>query len=152
MSMQFSLLLCMLIAGGVIVSGCSFLIKDPEISVKGVALSSVSLTDLTLDVTLSVNNANPVGITLKSLEFDIYYQDGGDWIYLSHGEQAGIEVRPGLNEMTIPVTVDNAELIKSLFGLVTRGEMHLKIQGVALPDFFGISPKVPFVHTTTISL
>jgi LEA14-like dessication related protein len=142
----------MLIAWCSIVSGCSALIKSPEVSVKGVSLSSVSLSTLSLDVTVLVNNPNSFGMTLKSLSFDVYYQNGNDWVYLSHGEKNGAKINSGENVMDIPVTVQNTGLIRSLAGFISSGEVTLQIRGIARPDFLVIAPNVPFTYTTTIAL
>lgn len=140
------------IAAAVIVSGCSMLLKEPDVSVKAVSPVSVGLRELVLDVTLDVYNPNAVGITLKNLSFDVFYQKGGAWVFLSHGEQTGITIRPGSNEVTIPVRVENSALLGSLFEVVTRGEITLKIDGFAAPDFRLFAPKVPFSRTVTVSL
>jgi LEA14-like dessication related protein len=125
-------LLCVLVAGAVLLTGCSFLFKQPEVSVKGVSLTSLNLTDMVLDVTLTVNNPNSMGISLTSLSFDVFYQKGSDWIFLAHGEQSGIRINPGENTVTVPVVISNRDLLGSLFGL--------------------LAPSVPFTHTTTIPL
>ncbi len=143
--------LCVLIAGGIVISGCSALPKSPEVSVVGVSVTSVSLSTLSLDVALLVNNPNSFGITLKSLSFDVYYQSGNEWVYLSHGEKTGIVIDPGENKVTVPVTVSSAELLRSLAGLITNGNLTIQVRGTASPDFYGIAPSVPFTYTTTIS-
>jgi LEA14-like dessication related protein len=145
-------LLCILVAGAILVTGCSFLFKPPDVSVKGVSLTSLNLTSMALDITLSVNNPNSMGITLASLSFDVFYQNGSDWVFLAHGEQSGIQISPGDNTVTVPVVISNRELLGSLVGLLTRGEITLQIRGVAKPDFYGLAPSVPFTHTTTIPL
>ncbi|NYT21967.1 MAG: LEA type 2 family protein [Methanomicrobiales archaeon] len=140
------------IAAAVIVSGCSMLLKEPDVSVKAVSPVSVGLRELVLDVTLDVYNPNAVGITLKTLSFDVFYQKRGAWVFLSHGEQTGITIRPGSNEVTVPVSVENSALLGSLFEVVTQGEITLKIDGFAAPDFRLFAPKVPFSRTVTVSL
>ena len=152
MKLQFLLLACSVLAGGIFASGCSLLYKDPTVSVKSVMPESFSLSEMTLNVTLDVNNPNSMGITLKTLSFDVYYQQGSDWVYLSHGEQTGVRVNPGENVISIPVTVNNLELGKSLVSLVSQGTLTLQIRGTAAPDILGFGPKIPFTHTTTISL
>lgn len=143
--------ICMLMTIGIVISGCASLVKSPEVSVTGVTLSSASLSELALDVSLLVDNPNSFGITLKTLSFDVYYQAGGEWVYLSHGEAAGIRIEPGKNNVTVPVTVSSAELLRSLAEYFTKGEITLQIRGTASPDFYGLAPKVPFTHTTTIT-
>lgn len=143
---------CLIIAGAIIISGCSALVKTPEVSVQQVTLASVNLTDLSLNVTLAVNNPNSFGITLKSLSFDVYYLKDNAWVYLTHGEQAGIQIPPGTSMITIPVSIKNADLIGSLISFVSQGEITIQIRGVASPDIFGIAPSIPFTHTTTVPL
>jgi LEA14-like dessication related protein len=143
-------LLCVVIAGGIMIAGCSAQPKSPEISVQGVTLKSLSFGGLSLDVTLQVTNPNPFGLTLDSLTFDVYYQDGSDWVYLSHGEKKGITVNPGENEITVPVTVDNAELLRSLAGFITSGEVTVQVRGTASVDLHGLIVPIPFTHTSTV--
>jgi len=144
-------LLCMLTAGKIIISGCAALLKSPEVSVTGVALSSVTLSELSLNVNLLVNNLNSFGIPLKSLSFDVFYENGNDWVYLSHSEKTRIRIEPGENEVTVPVSVRNTELLKSLAGFITSGKITLQIRGTISPDFYGIAPNVPFTYTTAIT-
>ena len=137
---------------GVIAIGCGLLFKDPEISIKGVSLSSASMSNLSLDVRVGVENRNPVGIALKSLSFDVYYRDRTEWVFLSHGEQAGIVIQSGSNEVTLPVKVKNTGILGSLAKLITRGEVTLQIRGVISPEIFGISRGITFTETRTIPL
>lgn len=145
-------ILCILLVAVLLIAGCSFLLKQPEISVKGVSLASLNLTTMGLDVTLSVNNPNSLGITLSTLSFDVYYQNENNWVYLSHGEQSGIRIEPGENTVTIPLLIQNKELLGSLLRLISQGEITLQIRGTAKPEFFGVAPPIPFTHTTTIPL
>lgn len=142
--------LCIVLTGCIIIAGCSAQPKSPEVSVKGVALRSLSFSGLSLDVTMQVINPNPFGITLDSLTFDVYYQDGPDWVYLSHGEKKGVTINPGENQVTVPVTVDNAELLRSLAGFITGGEVTVQVRGTASVDLHGLVVPIPFTHTTTV--
>jgi LEA14-like dessication related protein len=136
----------------VFISGCSSVVKEPTVKVTNVVPTKVSLTELSYDVTVSVENPNPVGITLKTLDFDIYYQDRNDWVYLSHGEKSGVEIKPGSNVVTIPFTVSSAELVRSLGTFVSSGEVTLQVRGTAAPDLLGFAPKIPFTYTRTVPL
>lgn len=140
------------VLAGVIAIGCGLLFKDPDISIKGLSLSSASMSNLGLDVRVGVGNSNPFGITLKSLSFDVYYRDGKEWVFLSHGEQANLEIQSGPNVVTIPVLAKNTGIIGSLVTIITRGEVTLQIRGVVSPEIFGISRGIPFTETRTIPL
>jgi LEA14-like dessication related protein len=137
---------------GVVASGCGLLLKDPEISIKGLSLSSASMSTLGLDVRVGVENQNPIGITLKDLSFDVYYRDGEEWVFLSHGKQTGIVIQSGSNVVNIPLQVKNTSILGSLARLITKGEVTLQIRGVASPEILGISRGVAFTETRTIPL
>ncbi len=139
-----------LIAAMALIAGCSTLIKEPEIDVTNITIESVTLQKIGLNVTVNVNNPNPIGIALKSVDFDIYYQQGNDWVSFGHGEGGGYDIRPGMNELSIPVTVNSTELIGAGIGALMKNEITLQIRGTAVPDLFGLNPQIPFSRTKTI--
>jgi LEA14-like dessication related protein len=145
-------LLCLLMAAALLFSGCGMLIKDPDIKVKNVALESADLSSVNLLVTLSIDNPNPLGINIKSLVFDVYYQKGDEWNYISHGETGSFSLKPGMNEVTVPVSIKTSAIPGAVVGALARGEITLKITGTASPDFFGIAPQIPFSTVTTVPL
>jgi LEA14-like dessication related protein len=145
-------ILCLLMAAAILLSGCGMLIKDPKIEVKNVALESIDLSTINLLVTLSIDNPNPVSITLKSINFDVYYQKGNDWVFISHGELGSVTITPGLNDVPVPVSIKTSALPGAVLGALTQGEITLQIKGTVSPDFFGISPQIPFSTVTTIPL
>ena len=139
-----------LVAAAILISGCSMLIKEPQIDVKDVAVTSASLQEIRLNVTLNVNNPNPVGVALKSVVFDMYYQQGNDWVAVGHGDGGGYDIKPGMNEISVPVTVNSSQLLGAGIGALMKGEISVQIRGTAVPDLFGLNPKIPFSHTTTV--
>ncbi len=149
---EYMVLLFFLVTCALMVSGCRMHIKDPNIEIKSVTLGSVNLSQISLLVTLDIDNPNPVGINLKSINFDIYYQMGSEWIFISHVEQGNLRIKPGLNEVTIPVTIKTSALPAAVVGALTKGEITLQIKGNASPDFFGITPQIPFSNIITIPL
>ena len=50
------------------------LVRDPVITLDHIAVTSVSLPEIGLNVTLDVDNPNLMGITLKTIVFDVYYR------------------------------------------------------------------------------
>jgi LEA14-like dessication related protein len=127
-------------------------IKDPVIDVKNVALTSLSLSTLSLGIKLAVTNPNPIGVKIKTLSFNVFYQDGENWTYLTAGDQKEIAIKTGQNEITIPVTVNNIKLMSALLLIIAKGKITLRVKGVAALNVLGFSPKIPFVHITTIPL
>jgi LEA14-like dessication related protein len=139
-----------LIVAVALIAGCSSLVKEPQIDVKDVAVASASLQEINLNVTLNVDNPNPVGVAIKSVVFDVFYQQGNDWIAIGHGEGGGYDIKPGMNEISVPVTVKSSELLSAGIGALTKGEITVQIRGTAVPDLFGLNPKIPFSQTKTI--
>jgi LEA14-like dessication related protein len=138
---------------GALPAGCGMLLKDPEITVKGAVPAAVSLSGITLDVTLQVDNPNPVGITLKSVAFDLFYKSGGRWEFLASGRQgAKSAIRPGKSDITIPVSAKNAEIVKAVIGMVTTGSIDIRIDGKAAVDLKILAPEVPFTKEMNIPL
>jgi LEA14-like dessication related protein len=128
------------------------LLKDPIVSVNDVALRSFSLQNLTLDVMLCVNNPNPVGISLKSLSFELYYHNQNKWVFLSDGHRETFTIKSGSNEIIIPATVSNASLLTAIIGMIAQGAITIRISGIAQPDLLVFTPKVPFSREMTIPL
>jgi len=148
----YAAFLCLLVTCTVLLSGCGMLMKEPTIEAKNVALESFDISRIGLLVTLEIDNPNPVGMSFTSIDFDVYYQAGNEWVFISHGELGDVEIQPGSNEVTIPVTITTSALPGAVLGALTRGEITLLIQGTASPDFFGLSPKIPFSKVTTVPL
>jgi LEA14-like dessication related protein len=145
-------LFCFLVIIATLFTGCGLLIKDPKIEVKNVALESIGMSDISLLVTLGIDNPNPVGITLKSIDFDVYYQKGNGWVFISHGQRGSFAIKPGLNEVNVPVSIKTSALPGAVLGALAQGEITIQVKGTASPDFFGISPEVPFSTVTTIPI
>lgn len=140
------------IAAGVLISGCGTVLEKPEISVSGIDVASLSLSSVTLNITFSIDNPNPVGITLSSISFDVYSKRGNDWEYLASGRKEAIEISPGKNEVAIPVVVSNLGMISSLAGSYDSGEIAMRVSGLASTELLGIDVDIPFTRSFTIPL
>jgi len=141
-----------LLLSGNTIPGCGLFIKEPEITVKDTALTSLSLSTLSLAVTLAIMNRNPVGVKIKKLTFSVFYKDGENWTYLTCGSQESIAIKAGPNDLTIPVSVDNMKLMSALVFIFAKGQISLRVKGEATLDILGFSPKIPFEHISTIPL
>jgi LEA14-like dessication related protein len=145
-------LLGVVVVVGVLVIASGMLVKNPVITLDRVAVTSVSLPEIGLNVTLNVDNPNPMGIKLKTIDFDVYYLKGNDWNFISHGSGTGINITPGMNQVTLPVSIRTAEIPGAGLGALLQGEITLQVRGNATPDVFLISPQIPFNQTVTIPL
>lgn len=82
-----------------------FTTREPEVSVRAIRVKQVSLSWITFEVTLDVNNGNIIGGTLNSLEADIYYND--DYIGLARTTRK-YDIKPlGESTLRIDLRIDN---------------------------------------------
>lgn len=144
------LLIIMVIA--LFLSGCTALFREPTVQVGTIDLVDINATDLNLNVTLDIENPNPFGVMFQEITADVYYLHDDEWQILSHIEKKGIDIKSGGNTVILPVSAKNIDLIKAGFRFITSGEITVKVEGIAEPSFFGISPKIPFNQTKKIQL
>lgn len=132
--------------------GCSFLYKEPEITVRNVELADITPTDLILNVSLAIDNPNMMGITLDTLTCNVSYKNSTSWAPMTQIRMHNIQINAGSSSLVIPVHLKNVDLIKAGFGLLKDREITLMIEGTAQPAWYGISLPVPFSYTRTIPL
>lgn len=128
------------------------LFKEPEISVEDVSLTDFSLTDLTLLVNLTVDNPNMFGITFQSITCDVMYQNNGQWEPLSYAETQDVQIEKGKNTVPVQVYAKNIDLLRVGLSILKNREITIKVDGIAKPSFFGLSPEIPFTHTESIPI
>ena len=134
------------------IPGLGLLIKEPEIEVKDVTLASFDLSQIGINLALAIQNPNALGMTLKSVSFDVHYKNGEEWVFISHGERGKFEIKPGDNAVTIPLSIKTSEIPTALAGALLEGAITLKITGTARPDLLLIAPEIPFSKVKTLAL
>ena len=112
--------------------------RPPSVSVKGLNVTSMSLTGARLALELVVSNENPGRIDLKKINYAISL--GG--FRLVQGQNENISVTQELNQqtITIPISVDFIALGKSAFGMFSRGSMDYELSGEMVFDIPKIGP------------
>ncbi len=152
MRKSYLAILIVAVAVTAVLSGCSF-IKKPEVSVVSVTPSGVSLSSVTLNVKIRVNNPNPFGAHLTKLEFDVYYLNNGKFVYLGHGERKDISIKAnGVTEFTVPVKIEDVRAIGTLIQLAKSGKVTIKVKGTAYIDLKITSFGIPFEQVEQINL
>lgn len=152
MKRNYLLLILLLFVGSVFLSGCTALFKEPTVTVEAIDIVTLNATDFCLDVTLNIYNPNPFGVTFDKLTANVSYLKGDEWELLSHVEKDGIDIKSGDNSVILQVSLKNSDLIMAGFQFILAKEIIIRIEGVAEPSFFGLSPKIPFNQTRTIPL
>jgi LEA14-like dessication related protein len=133
---------------GILSAGCTQpALKDPVVTVGEIALSDVSLQEMTVNTTVNIFNPNPVGAALKKVAFDVWYIDDTPH-YLGHGEQTNVTVKEnGNTSITIPVRIGTVQAAQGVGSLVRNGSLLVMVNGSAFIDLRLTSYEKPFEQT-----
>lgn len=126
---------------GSVLSGCASLVKEPQVSLAEIGLSSVGLTGATARVELEVLNPNSFSLNARSVEYELAFfpEDlpageevpSGGWRTLATGRSAE-ELRLESGETT-PVTLlvpfNYAELGAAASRLLQDGTLRYRFSG-----------------------
>lgn len=126
-------------------------LDEPTVTVDGIGIENVTWGSVDLSLRLVVDNPNPVGATVSRVAFDAYFLEGEQAVYLAHGEREGIEIRPdGRTNVSIPVTVKNAPLVRAFLRGLQDGMIVLRANGSAKFDYGIATFEVPFSRTVEV--
>ena len=126
---------------------------DPVVTLEDVRLLKVSLPSLDLEVAIRVENPNPLGITLRELPFTVLCSSGHTDQQLASGNTGRVKIaRNGSTVLRIPVTSQNATLIRALATFVTKGGVRVTIRGTATIDAVLFGWSIPFSKTLPVTL
>src|SRR5208282_5040439 len=78
------------------------ILSDPVVTLDGVSLSNVTLSYLDLDVTIRVENPNPVGADLQECPFTVMYQKGDSSNQIATGNTGNAKI-PGNSSTVLKV-------------------------------------------------
>lgn len=129
------------------------ILHEPAISLEGVKLRALSLSDLDLDVTIRVENLNPIGVTLREIPFIIILRDGERQQEIANGNTGNVAIpAKSCTRVMVPVTTRNAALVGAMAALVARGGIEATIKGAAVVDAVVTCWSVPFEKTLTVTM
>lgn len=139
---KFVLLLIFIV---IAVSGCTEQIQRPTVTVSDITVRGITLQTLDLDTHIIIDNPNPVGANLTRITLDIYYLENGEPKYLGHGEKYNVEVRSqGQTTVTVPVVVENQQIIRAVVEAARRGAITIRVSGSAFMDLRVTTFEIPF--------
>lgn len=129
------------------------ILKDPVVTLENVRLRKVSLSSLELEVTIRVENPNPLGITLREIPFTVLCSSGRTDQQLASGNTGRVRIPAnGSTMLQIPVTSQNAALIGALATFITKGGVQVTIRGTATIDAVLFCWSVPFEKTLPVTM
>jgi hypothetical protein len=129
------------------------ILHDPVVTLEGVALKNLSFSTLDLDVSIRVENPNPVGATLESCPFTVSYRNTGTPQVIATGDTGTAKIpASAATVLPVPVTSHNAALLGALAAFVAGGKLELAIEGTAKIKFLMIPKQVPFTRTVPVTV
>jgi LEA14-like dessication related protein len=96
----------------ILMTGCSLLIKKPDVAVKSVTLTGLDTKGVGIDLLLAVANPNSYKLTLSGYRFDLYVLS----FPLTKGESGDAIEFPGkaVTDVRLPARVEFRDLLKAL--------------------------------------
>lgn len=128
-------------------------LHDPVVTLENVRVRKISLSSLDLEVTIRVENPNPLGITLRQLPFTVRCSSGHHDNEIAKGDTGRVKIPAnGSTVLSIPTTSRNAAIIRTLATFVTRGRIQVTIQGTAIIDCLLFGWSIPFSKTLPVTM
>ena len=128
-------------------------LHEPVVSLEEVNLHAFSLSSLELEVVIRVQNANPLGITIRELLFHVLCQAGDRKTEIAAGNTGRVKIAAKDSTLLhVPVSSKNAALIGALATFVTTGNVQVTITGTAIIDCLLFGWSVPFTKTLPLTM
>jgi LEA14-like dessication related protein len=101
-------------------------LRDPVVVLEGVRLRTVSFSSLNCEVTIRVENPDPLGVTLRELPFTVLCGSGNSDQLLASGNTGRITITArGSTVLRIQVQSENTALISALATFVMKGRVQV---------------------------
>jgi len=137
------------LAAASLVSACATLngaLKEPEVSVTGMQIKGVSMSDMKLDFTLGVDNPNPLGVKLSGLNYKLDV-DGNSLLAGDTKNKLKVAANSKAN-VTLPLDLRYKDLAGGIGALLNKDEVAYELSGSM--DFGLFS--VPYKKRGTLKL
>ncbi len=151
------LVICFLLVAVIVVRSCiSAEIENyaANADITSITLRDISLTKVTVDVTVRVENPNPIGATVDRIAYDIYFQRNDKWVHLGRADRTE-DIVIGSNNSASLVVSNEIEVLSTIEMLLEAvrqgGTINLKVKGSVWIKVGPVSLKVPFEIIRTLS-
>jgi LEA14-like dessication related protein len=118
-----------------------------DVDVVGISFKGISLTAVTVDVTVSVHNSNPVGAVLHRIAYVIYFEEDGKWVQLGSADRTEDVMVKGRSSTSFDI-INKIEILSAIGALYQAynqgGSVTLKVAGSAWVGIGPVSTEVPF--------
>ena len=118
-----------------------------DVDIVGISFKGISLTAVTVDVTVSVHNSNPVGAVLHRIAYVIYFEEDGKWVQLGSADRTEDVIVKGSNSTNFDIInqIGTLPAVAALYEMYNQGgSVTLKVAGSAWVGIGPVSLEVPF--------
>jgi LEA14-like dessication related protein len=110
-------------------------IKEPVVTLGRVKILAIHLTSIDLEVTLKIQNPNPIDAILRELPFTVFFHFGKNQKEIASGNTGKVEIpADGSVEIPVPITSYDLALIEGLAEILKRGRITFEVKGNAVID------------------
>jgi LEA14-like dessication related protein len=110
-------------------------IKEPFVTLGRVKILAIHLTSIDLEVTLKIQNPNPIDAILRELPFTVFFHFGKNQKEIASGNTGKVEIpADGSVEIPVPITSYDLALIEGLAEILKRGRITFEVKGNAVID------------------
>ncbi|MBN2734932.1 MAG: hypothetical protein JXQ82_08775 [Methanomicrobiaceae archaeon] len=123
----------------------------PQITIENVVISGITPEITAFDITVQINNTNPIGAVVSDLNFDIIWRYNEQNYIIGSGFKDKIEVGADDNFLAvIPVEIDNENLVPLAAAFMTDDYFDISVKGDCNVQVSVLSVNVPFNEHRTI--
>jgi len=129
------------------------ILQEPSVTLEGVRIRTVSRSSLDLDVTIRVQNPNPIGVTLREIPFLLLIRERDGMQEVANGNTGAISIPARDSKvLAVPVSSRNADLVIAVAAFLATGEIEVTIKGNAVVDAVLTVWSVPFEKQMTVTM
>ena len=128
------------------------LLKEPGITLEGVKVRTLSVSSIDLEMILRVTNPNIFSVTIRDLPFTILCNAHEKENQVATGNAGSVKIQGrGTTDLTIPVTVHNAGIIRAVTSFVAERGIEMTVRGSAVIDCIVACKTVPFTKAIQLT-
>lgn len=126
---------------------------EADIQVVSVRLKDISMTTAMVEVSVCVENTNPIGATLDKIEYVIYFEKDGEWVQLGRAErEEDIPIKAGESAcFELENKIDVLSAIVALYQAYKQdGSVNMKVSGTTWLKIWPVTVDIPFERIESV--
>jgi LEA14-like dessication related protein len=120
---------------------------EADVQIVSVRLTDISMTTAMVEVSVCVQNTNPIGATLDKIEYVIYFEKDDEWVQLGRGDRGDdIQIKAGDSTcFDVENKIDVLSAIVALYQAYKQdGSVNVKVSGTTWLKIWPVTVDIPF--------